>query len=139
MVPTRTVSRAAVLIAAAALLAGCGVRFTDPESRTEFFASLAVSGERKAGAPLTALVTYTQNYPAEVEITCELRQNKTTLLEIGKALVQPLADGNPDATPVVGSFSYDFTAPAPGTYKVECLTLKDEDNFIDEKFTISPG
>lgn len=113
------------------------MRFTDPEPGTEFFESLEISGEMKAGSTLTALVTITQNYPIEVELTCELRQNKTTLQEIGKDLVPPLPDGNPDATPVSGSFSYDFTPPGPGEYKVECLTLKDEDNFIAKKFRVS--
>jgi hypothetical protein len=119
------------------LLAGCGVRFRDPRPGTEFFEALQVTGEMKAGSPLTALVTYTQNYPVEVEISCELRQNKKTVQEIGKNLVPPLPGGNPDATPVAGTFSYDFTPPAPGEYKVECLTLKDEDNFIDKKIRIN--
>jgi len=127
------------MVAAAALLAGCGVRFTDPPAGTEFFESLRISGEMKAGSPLTALVSYTQTYPVEVQVTCELRQNKQTLLQIGQNVVPALPDGNPDATPLVGSFSYDFTPPAPGAYKVECLTLQEEDNFITKTITISPN
>lgn len=119
------------------VLAGCGVRFSDPEPGTEFFASLVVTGSRVASEPMTAVVSYTQNYPIEVELVCELRQNKTTLFEIGKAVVPPLPNGNPDATPFVGSLSYDFVPPAAGTYKIECLTPKDVDNFIDEKITVS--
>ena len=53
------------------------------------------------------------------------------------ALVPPLPNGNPDATPFVGSLSYDFVPPAAGAYKIECLTPKDVDNFIDEKITVS--
>ncbi|MBI5289238.1 MAG: hypothetical protein HY873_09740 [Chloroflexi bacterium] len=126
-----------VVVPFALLFTACGIRFTDPPPGTEFFESLQVSGERTAGSPLTALVSYTQTYPVEVELTCELRQNKQTLFEIGKNVVPPVPDGNPDATPVVGSFSYDFTPPAPGAYRVECLTLREEDNFISKKITIS--
>jgi|CXWL01.1.fsa_nt_gi hypothetical protein len=134
MPPVRRLYLAAPLLTI--VLAGCGVRFSDPESGTEFFESLVVSGGRVAGEPMTAVVSYTQNYPIEVELVCELRQNKTTLFEIGKAVVPALPNGNPDATPFIGNLSYDFVAPTAGTYKVECLTPKDVDNFIDEEIAV---
>jgi hypothetical protein len=119
------------------MLAGCGVRYSDPEKGTEFYESMTVSGERRAGETLTVVATYTQTYPLEVESVCELRQDKQTLKEIGRTLVPLLPGGNPDATPTVGELRYEFTVDAPGVYKVECLTPKDEDNFIDEEITVS--
>jgi hypothetical protein len=133
----RRFHRAALLLPLALILAGCGVRFSDPEKGTEFFERLVVTGSGVAGEPMTAVVSYTQNYPIEVELVCELRQNKTTLFEMGKAVVPALPDGNPDATPFVGDLSYDFVPPAAGSYKVECLTPKDADNFIDEEIAVT--
>ena len=48
----------------------------------------------------------------------------------------PLEDGGPEATPFPGAISFDFTVDEPGTYIVECLTEKDEDNFIHDEITV---
>ncbi len=119
------------------MIAGCGVRYSDPEPGTEFFASITVSGELRVGETLTVIVGYTQTYALEVESVCELRQNKTTVKEIGRAVIPLLPEGNPEATPTVGELRYEFTVDTPGAYKVECLTPKDVDNFIDKKITVS--
>ena len=119
------------------VFAGCGVRYSDPEKGTEFYQSIAITGELRTGQPLTVVVAYTQTYPVEVESVCELRQNKQTVKEIGRTLVPLLPDGQPEATPTTGELRYEFTVDAPGAYKVECLTPKDEDNFIDEEITVS--
>jgi hypothetical protein len=50
--------------------------------------------------------------------------------------VMPLENGGPGATPVPGSIAFDFTVDVPGTYIVECLTEKDEDNFIHDEITV---
>ena len=119
------------------LLAGCGVRFRDPEPGTEFFTDLDITGDFRVQAPLTLTVAYEQYYPAEVEVVCELRQGNETLRELGRQLVPPLPDGDPDATPVAGHSSFDFTVDQPGTYDVECLTPKDEDNYISDEITVA--
>jgi hypothetical protein len=126
-----------LLVASALLLAACGVRFRDPEPGTEFFTEIDIAGDLRVQAPLTLTVAYEQYYPAEVEVVCELRQNNQTLRELGRQLVPPLPDGNPDATPVAGHSSFDFTVEQPGTYDVECLTPKDEDNYISDEITIA--
>jgi hypothetical protein len=127
-----------VVAVVSVLLVGCGVRFRDPESGTEFFSAIEVSGVRQAQSPLTVLVSYEQFYPVDVDLACELRQGKSLVKELGRGTVPALADGSPEATPFVGSLAYDFTVDAPGSYKVECLTPKDEDNFISQDVTISP-
>jgi hypothetical protein len=121
------------------LLAACGVRFSSGEAGTEFFTSIDISGEMRAGAPLTVLVGYEQNHPVEVTFHCELRRKKEILKILGEELVAPLEDGGPDKTPYPGVISFDFTVDEPGTFIVECLTAKDEDNFIGDEITIAPG
>jgi hypothetical protein len=133
---TPVLRRIAFFAALSLLLAGCGVRFRDPDPGTEFFSDIDVSGEMRAGAPLTVLVSYEQTYGVEVELACELRRNRQTLSEIGRTIVPAHPDGKPEATPVIGSLAYDFTVEQPGAYKVECLTPKDEDNYIAEDLTI---
>lgn len=121
------------------LLAACGVRFSAAKQGTEFFVSLDVSGDKRAGQPLTALVTYDQKYPFEVLIKCELRQAKELVKPVGQDSAPPLANGNPKATPFPGSFSYDFTVERPGAYEVQCYTPADEDNFITKEFALGPA
>jgi hypothetical protein len=121
---------------AAVVFAGCGVRLRDPEPGTEFFSDIDVSGEMTVNAPLTVTVGYEQFYPVEVELVCELRQNEKTLRELGRQLVAPLEEGEPEATPVVGHATFDFTVEPAGEYVVECLTPKDEDNYIAKEIGI---
>jgi hypothetical protein len=117
---------------------GCGVSFSSAPDGTEFFKSVTVSGELTAGAPLTAAVTYEQNNPVETTIKCEVRQGKNLVKEIGsaKAPLHPL--GGPEATPFPGNFSFDFNVAEPGSYKLECFTPADEDNFIIKDFKLDP-
>jgi hypothetical protein len=113
------------------------VRYRDPEPGTEFYESLTIEGDLLVASPLTLVVEHTQTYPVEVESVCELRQNKQTLKEIGRTLVPALEGGSPESTPTTGEQRYEFTVETAGTYKVECLTPKDEDNFIAEEITVS--
>ena len=119
------------------LLVGCGVRLRDPDPGTEFFSDIEIAGELRAQAPLTLTVGFEQYYPAEVELVCELRQNEQTLRELGRQTVQPLEGGDPDSTPTVGHATFDFTVEPAGTYVVECLTPKDEDNYIAKEIKIA--
>lgn len=120
-------------------LAACGVKFTAAEPGTEFFTSIDITGEMRAGSPLTVLVAYEQFYPIDITLHCELRRKKEILRRLGDTVVGPLANGDPDKTPFPGVVAFDFTIDEPGTYIVECLTEKDEDNFIGDEITIRPA
>lgn len=125
-----------ILAACAVLAAGCGVQFGSSEKGTEFFTDLEVSGKLEPGQPLTAFLSFEQFYPVEVTLSCELRQKKTTIREIGREEVPRLPEGSPERTPYPGHYSFDFTVDQTGTFKIECLTPLDEDNFIVDEFTI---
>lgn len=126
----------AILIVALSIVA-CGVRYSDPEPGTEFFENIDITGDMEAGETLTVTVGITQTNPVEVVSVCELRQDKKTLFEIGRDTIAALPEGNPGATPVVSEHSHDFTVDEAGTYVVECLTPKDEDNFIAKEIKVS--
>jgi hypothetical protein len=119
------------------LFAACGVSYGDPPQGTEFFKSLTISGTRRAGEPLTAAVVYAQKNPTNLDIKCEIRQGKDLVKDIGTQQAPGLPFGGPKATPLAGNFSYDFALDKPGTYKAECFTPKDEDNFIIKTFTLA--
>jgi hypothetical protein len=126
-----------LLILASALCAGCGIAFGDGPEGNDFFTSLRITGDKSAGAPLTAAVSYETIYPAEIEILCELRQGSTSLRQIGRGVAPAvLPERTPDDDGVVGNFSVDFVVEEPGTYKVECYTPKDDDNYLLKEFTI---
>ncbi len=129
----------AALLLATLILGGCGVDVSNGEPGTEFFKSLKVNGTPTAGAPLTLVVTYAQNNPVDVAVKCELRQGKTLVKEVGTQTVPQLAGGGPKATPIAGTYSFDFTVDQPGAYKAECYTPADENNFIIREFTVHPG
>ena len=128
-----------LLLIATVFLAGCGVKFGSAPEGTEFFKSLMVTGDLTAGAPLTAAVSYEQNNPVSVIVKCEIRQGKNLVTELGGETVPLRPAGNREATPFPGNYSFDFSLDQPGTYKAECFTPADEDNFILRTFTIRPG
>jgi hypothetical protein len=135
-----TTPRLTLLLAlSCAIFAGCGVKFSDPPEGTEFFKSLSVTGKMQAGASLTATVEYAQHNPVVTDIRCEIRQGKTLVKDVGTQRAPLHPAGGPDATPFPGTFSYDFVIDQPGTYKAECFTPADEDNFIIKTFTLEPG
>jgi hypothetical protein len=118
--------------------AGCGIAFGDGPQGNDFFTSLRVTGEKRAGAPLTAAVSYETFYPAQIEILCELRQGSRTIREIGRGFAPAITpERGPDDEAVPGNFSMDFSVEIPGAYKVECYTVLDDANYIIEEFEIS--
>lgn len=125
-----------MLALSCAVLAGCGVRFHDAEPGNEFFKSATVSGDLRAGSPLTGAITIAQRYDIAVQITCELRQGKQLIKSIGGDIVPALEGGTPKSTPVAAHYSYTFTADAAGAYKFECFTVSDQDNFIIREFSV---
>lgn len=126
-------------ILATPLLAACGVAFTPADQDNEFFQSLEVSGDKRVGHPLTAAVTYEQYYPVDVAFACELRQETELVKPVAEFNVKALEGGSPEATPFPGNFAFDFVVDEPGTYRVECLTPRDEDNYIIDEFDVGPA
>jgi hypothetical protein len=126
-------------VACASVFVSCGVRFSSTDRGTEFFTSIEISGEMRAGAPLTVLVGYEQYYPVEVVFQCELRRHKELIKVLGEEVVGSLENGGPDKTPFPGVISFDFSVDKPGSYIVECLTPKEEDNFIGDEIEIAPA
>jgi hypothetical protein len=124
---------------ASALFAGCGVAFGDGRDGNEFFREIEVSGDMRAGAPLTVAISFAQYYAMPVVVRCELRQGGELVTMLGEATATHLPFGNPDATPFPGNFAWDFSVAEPGTYKVQCYTPLDEDNYVEEEFTIRPA
>ena len=98
-----------------------------------------MSGTTIAGSPLTLALTYEQNNPVAVAVKCELRQGKTIVKPIGEQTVPLLAGGGPKATPVAGNYSFDFVVDQPGSYRAECYTPADENNYIIREFTVRPA
>ncbi len=125
-----------LLALSCAVLAGCGVRFHDPEPGNEFFKSATVTGDLRVGSTLTGAVTIAQRYNIDVPITCELRQGRKAVKPIGAETIPALPGGTPKSTPVAAHYSYQFTVEAAGAYKFECFTAKDEDNFIIREFSV---
>jgi hypothetical protein len=133
------VRAAVVLAAASALLSACGISFADAPEGNEFWKSLDISGDFRAGSTLTAAFVYEQYYPADVPVTCELWSEGELLKHIGSTVVPAYPEGDPDVTPFAGSFTFDFVVDAPGTYRVDCYSNADEDNFIREEFSVKPA
>lgn len=131
--------RPLLLLFSCALLTGCGVKLSDTPAGTEFFKSLSVSGDMRAGLPLTAAVGIAQHYEIDVAVTCQLRQSQTVLKEIGSEKVPLIPGGGPKATPVATNYSFDFTVDQPGAYNVKCVTPSDENNFIVKEFSVRAG
>ncbi len=125
-----------ILAIASAVLAGCGVRFRDPEPGNEFFKTATVSGDLRAGSTLTGAITIAQRYNIDVPFTCELRQGKQLIKPIASDVVSALEGGTPKSAPVRADYSFPFVVDKPGAYKFECFTAKDEDNFIIREFSV---
>ena len=118
------------------VLAGCGVRFRDPQPGNEFFKSATVSGDLRVGATLAGSVTIAQRYNVEVPITCELRQGKALVKPIGSEKIAALPNGTPKSTPAAAHYTYEFTVERAGAYKFECFTPSDQDNYIIREFSV---
>jgi hypothetical protein len=130
---------AVALVLMCALLAGCGIAFGGSDQGNDFFTSLRVSGNKTVGAPLTAAVAYETFYPSPVDIVCELRRGRETLRPIGTFQAPAVQGLTPDDDGVPGNYSLDFSVEAPGHYKIECYTVKEEANYIVEEFTVGAG
>ena len=65
------------------------------------------------------------------------RYTEESIKEIGRTTAPAFPNGNPDVTPMPGVFAFDFAVDEPGTFKVECYTPADEDNFVRDEIEIS--
>ncbi len=127
-----------LLCALAVLMAGCGIDLGGGDEHSEPLAGLRISGTPAVGEELRVELEYSQTYPVPVEVECRLKQGKTVLQTIGSDTVPANPEGNPEATPMPGSFTFPFRVEQPGEYKVECLTPADEDNKISKTISIGP-
>ena len=119
------------------LLSACGIAFGGAPEGNDFFVSFDVTGEKVAGRPLTAALTYETIYPFEVEIVCELREEKDLVREVARGRAAAVPEGlTPDDDRVAGDLVFDFVVDEPGDFHVECYTPLDEANFIIEGFEI---
>lgn len=135
----RIPGRIAALVVSAVVLSSCGIAFGSAQKGNDFFKSIDVSGEMRTGETLTLAFSYGQKHPLAVPIKCELRQNKELVKDLGVTEAPEVPYGNPEATPLPGNYTFDFTVDAAGTYKVQCYTTQDEDNFIEEEITVEQG
>jgi len=121
------------------LWAGCGIHFGSADEHTEPLAHLRVTGTRRAGEELQVELAYSQTLPAPVEVECRLKQGSEVLQRIGAATIPANPGGSPEATPVAGSLSFPFRVEQPGEYKVVCLTVADESNYLSQTISIGPA
>lgn len=124
-----------VMVTASLLMSACGVAFSGSEGN-DFFKSIDVAGSKTTGSPLSVTVAYKQKYPVDVTVACEIRQGKHLVQVIGERDVASIEGGGPEATPVPGSATFEFRIDDPGSYRAECYTPADEDNYIRENFTV---
>jgi hypothetical protein len=134
----RLLRLAILLLAASAFAAACGVEFSSSPNEAQLFQSLHVTGSMRAGEPLTAVLTYHQAVPVEVNVQCEVRQGSRLVKAIGTQTVAASPGGSPKQTPVAGQASFGFTVDKAGAYKAECFTPADQDVYIIREFSIGP-
>jgi hypothetical protein len=124
---------------------GCGVDFTEEEQESEILKALSVSGDFSPSGALVLTVDYEQPYPALVNVSCDVLADtsaKRAERIVSHIMERPLEVNDnggavPEATPIAGSIEQEFQAPEqPGNYEVDCFTVGDEDNFIDEPLVI---
>jgi hypothetical protein len=121
------------------LSAGCGIHFGSADEHTEPMTHLRITGTRRAGEELQVELAYSQTLPVSVEVECRLKQGKEVVQRIGAATVPANPEGNPEATPQVGTLSFPFRVEQPGEYKVVCLTVADEENKLSQVISIGPA
>jgi hypothetical protein len=145
---------ALLLFFAVLSFAGCGVSFSAEEEQSEIFTDLSISGDFTPRGQLILALRYQQRYPVEIQVVCEVLEDRsgpreerlltrvleqqllpTGSLSMGEGTAVPLET----ITPVPGTFEQPFNGPdQPGRYEVECLTPADDNNDIEESFTIEP-
>jgi hypothetical protein len=152
---TSALMRAVALasIPLALTVAGCGVELNAEQETTEIFKDVVVTndqrGEPRAGEQLLVRVEYTQPYPRDLDVECELLNaaGTTKVSELSVAIIPANPSENiptaivknykDEVTPVAGSVEMIAFAPAePGTYMVNCFTQEDDNNEIERTITI---
>jgi len=72
-------------------------------------------------------------------VECRLKQGSEVLQRIGAGTVPANPGGNPEATPQVGTLVFPLRVEQPGEYKVVCLTVADESNYLSQTISIGPA
>ena len=93
-------ARVLVGLCVVAMMAGArGVAFSAPSRNHTLFQSLKVTGQMRTGGPLAAHLTYQQYLPIDIDVRCELRQDKKLVKVIGQGTVSEDPGGSPKAPP----------------------------------------
>jgi hypothetical protein len=148
----------AMLMAALTITAAaCGVKLEADQTTTEIFRSVSVTDsegnpELPAGETIVLHVEYTQYYPSQLDIECDLlsADESTKVSDIHVAVAPPNAPENiptsiqenfrDEVTPIAGRFDQSFFAPAePGQYVVRCFTQEDDNNEVERTILIGPA
>ena len=119
---------------AAALLLGCGIGVDTAYQQP--LAKMRVSGTPVIGGELNVELDYSQTYNVAVDVECDLTQNDNIVQVIASGTVPANPEGSPDSTPQTGTLDFPFRVDVPGDYKVECLTVLDEDNKLSSSLSV---
>jgi hypothetical protein len=124
-----------IALAAALLLAGCGISLGGGTS-SELFSKLSLEGEPVVGSEMTLEVTHEQRYPLPVDISCFLVQPGRSRRLLGRDTLPADPDTSAEPTPVAGASTFRFRVQAPGRYLALCNTPLDPENSISEEFRV---
>jgi hypothetical protein len=107
--------------------------------------SLAITGDFSPGGALVLTLDYEQPYPTLINVSCDILRDTSGEREdriVAHVTEKPLVVNDeggplPEATPIAESIEQEFTAPAePGSYEVNCYTVGEEDNDIEQVIVI---
>jgi len=129
----------------------CGVAFRSTFTGTETFKSIALSGDRVTGAPLTLTLEVQQTYPVPLAITCYYEdsdkltddEKKVAFQErahvLGRALLPAAPERNPQDKLEKSqrqTLTFDFKVDEAGSYFAACLTPAAAENGFGMPFKI---
>jgi hypothetical protein len=129
----------------------CGVAFTSHYNGTETFKSIAISGDKVVGSPLTLTLEVTQTYPVPLQITCYYEdgskltddQKKVAFQERAKILGQTLLPAAPQHNPQDKidkadrqKLEFPFKVDEAGSYFAACITPAAAENGYGIAFKI---
>jgi len=144
----RLVAATGALLFLTLLAAGCGVSFGADSDETEIFEALRIEGDLAPSASLRLKLDYKSQYPVAVIVGCRVlrdgegKRGERVVAEILTEAIPANTNGGPvgEATPEAGSLERAFIAPGqPGRYLVECYTVDDDNNAIEEEMRIRLG
>jgi hypothetical protein len=149
--PLRALALASIPLVLA--IAGCGVELNAEQETTEIFKDVVVTnmegGAPRAGEQLEVTIEYSQPYPRDLDVECELwnAAESAKVSEIAVAIISANSGDNiptaivkkykDEVTPTRGSLEMTFFGPQePGEYVVNCFTQEDDNNEIERTISI---